>query len=826
MGPNKLAHPSADQLAAFASGQAPQETAVELSRHLADCAACRTVVDALPDDTLLALLREQSQPGANQALHQAPTTPGTPATVPVHAVPPALAGHERYRVLGLLGAGGMGAVYKAEHRRMERTVALKVLSPNLMDRPAMVERFHREARAAALLVHPNIITAFDADQAGDTHFLVMEFVEGISLAQHVLQEGPLPVAEACAHVRQAALGLQHAFEHGMVHRDVKPHNLMLTPAAQVKILDFGLARLVREMTSAEANTTPALDGCGRPPGLTESGTIMGTADFIAPEQASAPSEADIRADIYSLGCTLYYLLVGHAPFPEGTALDKLTAHCEQAPVPLTALRRDVPPGVARVVERMMAKSPAGRYQTPAEVAEALAPFLAEARPRRRVGSLVAAAAIAVLGLIAAAVIYVQTDNGDFVIETEDDRVALMVNQKGLKVHDRAANREYLLTVGKHRLRSGEYEIIVSELPDGVELTTTRFALKRGGKTTAIARFRGKQETSFLKEEALRWFPADATFFGARDMRAFPDLSVQQLLVVANLVGRFDPDLKEPIWKFLPLVGRIDRISFAYQADPRPARSRIFIRATGSISHARLAEWFRQEWPGALLSEEKGAKGEAITLVTSSRHMAPAFALIGTTDLILAGYQGPDEKHLEVVRQLLELRSGHGAALPAGHVVALQDVPADAWMFLVGSPPEAFKMLPPFRILPRSMVMSVSGTRAIKARLLGDFATASEARAAVANLTSLREQGIAFINGPLRVMSGNARTATLLTKTLDGLRIEAQWKRVHAGIDVTAETLDTVAETVRDLPLSMFQRLLGALAPQRDEDRRRPPVTKR
>src|SRR5262249_45758756 len=156
--------------------------------------------------------------------------------------PPGLADHPRYRVLELLGSGGMGAVYRAEHRRMERQVALKGMNPALMTRPAMVERFQREVKAAARLTHPNIVTAHDADQAGDAHFLVMEFVEGLSLAQQVQRQGPLPVPQACAYVRQAALGLQHAFERGMVHRDIKPHNLMLTAGGHVKILDFGLAR--------------------------------------------------------------------------------------------------------------------------------------------------------------------------------------------------------------------------------------------------------------------------------------------------------------------------------------------------------------------------------------------------------------------------------------------------------------------------------------------------------------------------------------------------------------------------------------------------------
>jgi serine/threonine protein kinase len=360
MNANDLSHPKIEDWAAFASGQMPEDMAEEFGRHLAGCQACRTVVEALPDDTLLSLLRKPPQP--DEVATSAPPEPKAEAP----AVPPALAGNDRYEVLELLGSGGMGAVYKAEHRRMERLVALKVISPSLVDRPDMVARFGREVKAAARLTHPNIVTAHDADQVGDTHFLVMEFVEGTSLAQLVQQHGPLPVAQACDYVRQAALGLQHAFEQGMVHRDVKPHNLMRTPAGQVKILDFGLARFVRETAPARAAAPES-----RPPGLlTETGTLMGTADFVAPEQAADPAGADVRADVYSLGCTLYYLLAGHAPFPEGSALDKLIAHAERTPRPLTELRGDIPAELARVVERMMAKTPADRYQTPAEAAAA------------------------------------------------------------------------------------------------------------------------------------------------------------------------------------------------------------------------------------------------------------------------------------------------------------------------------------------------------------------------------------------------------------------------------------------------------------------------
>jgi serine/threonine protein kinase len=253
----------------------------------------------------------------------------------------------------------MGAVYKAQHRLMERIVALKVISQNLVNDAATIERFRHEVKAAARLTHPNIVTAYDAEQAGNVHFLIMEFVEGVSLAHVVRTGGPLPIALACDYIRQAALGLQHAHERGMVHRDIKPANLVLGRDGMIKILDFGLARFVSESSSMVEN-------------LTQAGSFLGTPNYIAPEQANDPRDADIRADLYSLGCTFYYLLTAQPPFPEGTVLQKLVAHAEQTPVPVTNFRRDIPSKVVSVLDRLIAKKPANRYQAPIEVARVLA----------------------------------------------------------------------------------------------------------------------------------------------------------------------------------------------------------------------------------------------------------------------------------------------------------------------------------------------------------------------------------------------------------------------------------------------------------------------
>jgi serine/threonine protein kinase len=279
---------------------------------------------------------------------------------PVPELPPELANHPRFRIVRELGRGGMGAVYLAEHRLMERPVAIKVINKALLDRPDSLPRFLAEIKAAALLNHDGIVRAYDAEQAGELHMLVMEYIEGLPLDKIVQRKGPLPPPHACGCVRQAALGLQHAFEQGMTHRDIKPQNLMLTPQGKVKILDFGLARVLGE----RAGHT----------GLTQEGIFLGTPHYVAPEQATNARQADIRADIYSLGCTLYFLLTGRPPFAEDTVVQQVLAHLEQEPTPVHELRPDVPAALSAVVARMLAKNPAQRFQEPAQVAHALASF--------------------------------------------------------------------------------------------------------------------------------------------------------------------------------------------------------------------------------------------------------------------------------------------------------------------------------------------------------------------------------------------------------------------------------------------------------------------
>ena len=270
-----------------------------------------------------------------------------------------------YRLIDQLGAGGMGQVFKAHHVRMDRIVALKMIPKDRVSNPMALARFYREVRAVAKLSHPNIVVAFEVNQVGETPFLAMENVEGIDLGRLVLQSGPLPIPNACEYIRQAAVGLQHAHEKGLVHRDIKPSNLMVARSSPeeppvIKILDFGLARFESEQSQSLR--------------LTQLGSIVGTLDYIAPEQAENSQTADIRADIYSLGCSLFYLLTGHPPFPGEHPVEKIAVRMLGEAPSICKSRPEVSPELERVLARMMTREPADRYQTPSEVAQALEPF--------------------------------------------------------------------------------------------------------------------------------------------------------------------------------------------------------------------------------------------------------------------------------------------------------------------------------------------------------------------------------------------------------------------------------------------------------------------
>jgi serine/threonine protein kinase len=271
-----------------------------------------------------------------------------------------------YQVLDRLGAGGMGTVYKARHRRMNRVVAIKVLSREIAQSPSLVKRFQREVEAVARLSHPNIVMAHDADEAEAGHFLVMEFVNGRDLAVEVEQHGPLPIRTAVECILQAARALEYAHGQGVIHRDIKPANLLRDVSGLVKVADLGLARFNDQIDETAKQKSA----------LTQAGTIMGTVDFMSPEQAMGQSNLDHRTDIYSLGCTLHFLLLGRPPY-EGPSMMAVLLNHRQGPIPsLTAERPEVPAPLDAVFRRMVAKAAADRFQTMTQVVAALESILA------------------------------------------------------------------------------------------------------------------------------------------------------------------------------------------------------------------------------------------------------------------------------------------------------------------------------------------------------------------------------------------------------------------------------------------------------------------
>jgi serine/threonine-protein kinase len=297
-----------------------------------------------------------------------------------------------YVVLDKLGEGGMGVVLKARHRRMDRLVAIKVLSSAATKQAGSVERFHREVKAAAKLSHPNIVTAHDAGEHEGMHYLVTEYVEGKDLAATIKEHGPLGVQQAVECILQAARGLQYAHGRGIIHRDIKPGNLLLDKEGTVKILDMGLARI--------AGADAALGG---PERLTTTGQVMGTCDYMSPEQAMDSHDTDHRTDIYALGCTLYRLLIGHPPYERATLMQILLAH-QQAPIPsLCRARQDVPEQLDAIFQKMVAKEPGDRQQSMAEVVAELEAVLSG----RSV--VVAAAAEPSSGALAKSLAFLQED---------------------------------------------------------------------------------------------------------------------------------------------------------------------------------------------------------------------------------------------------------------------------------------------------------------------------------------------------------------------------------------------------------------------------------
>jgi serine/threonine protein kinase len=273
----------------------------------------------------------------------------------------------KYKLLERVGVGGMGQVFLCEHMFMKRRVAVKVLPPAKAEQPAALGRFYREARAAGSLQHANIVRTHDIDQDGNLHYIVMDYVDGSNLLDIVKKFGPMNIDRAVSYTCQAAAGLDYAFRSGLIHRDIKPGNILIDRKGHARILDMGLARFYKDHSD---QLTMKYDDK----------IVLGTADYVAPEQVANSHSVDIRADIYGLGATFYFLLAGHPPFPVGTVSQKLLWHRTKEPTPIQQIRPEVPDGLASLLARMIAKDPKARFQTPAQVVAELEKWLSGAAP--------------------------------------------------------------------------------------------------------------------------------------------------------------------------------------------------------------------------------------------------------------------------------------------------------------------------------------------------------------------------------------------------------------------------------------------------------------
>jgi serine/threonine protein kinase len=268
----------------------------------------------------------------------------------------------KFKLLERVGVGGMGQVFLCEHMFMKRRVAVKVLPPAKAEQPAALGRFYREARAAGSLQHNNVVRTHDIDQDGNLHFIVMDYVDGADLLSIVKKFGQMNIDRAVSYIHQTAVGLDYAFRSGLIHRDIKPGNVLVDRKGVARILDMGLARFYKDHSD---QLTMKYDDK----------IVLGTADYVAPEQVANSHSVDIRADVYGLGATFYFLLAGHPPFPVGTVSQKLLWHRTKEPTPIQEIRPEVPDGLAQILARMMAKDPKARYQTPAQVAADLERWL-------------------------------------------------------------------------------------------------------------------------------------------------------------------------------------------------------------------------------------------------------------------------------------------------------------------------------------------------------------------------------------------------------------------------------------------------------------------
>lgn len=473
-------HPNESQLSEYLLGKLSDLETSNMECHLAGCEECLAAVQCLqPRDSLMELLAEAARSKFNlrtendsvaATLHAEKVSTSVCGALtdadsdrslePAEGIAAELVNHKRYRVIRLLGRGGMGCVWLAEHLVLGRLVALKMLRGDWLQKPNAMERFDREIRAAAKFSHPNVATVHDAERIGDSHFLVMEYVQGETLEQ-IVSRGPLSVGDACRAIRDAAAGLAHAHEARLIHRDVKPGNMIRATSGEVKILDFGLVVSTGDTSS-----------------LTGQNLVMGTPDYISPEQAEDPRQADERSDIYSLGCTFYHLLAGQVPYPDRTVVKKIDAHRTTSPPEIAGLSAIV----SSIMAKMMHRNPEERFQNANDIDRALSDALCSPtlnirldgepnpdvracsnRSRRRSWQMFAACGILLAALLSGGLYFMPSSTGELVIETKESNVKVVVKQHGkvVVVIDTKTDNRW-------RLKAGVYELDVLRHPNSID----------------------------------------------------------------------------------------------------------------------------------------------------------------------------------------------------------------------------------------------------------------------------------------------------------------------------------------------------------------------
>ena len=499
--------PTQNRLQDFLEGSIADRESEEISTHISECLRCDEALSDLENNQsdVLKLLRANAPTGfllepEFAELRKNTVGIGIADTDSLSDEHEPLESGKRlrdYRLVRKIGEGGMGTVYQAVHVHLAKSVALKILPTDKLQSGQSVSRFRQEMRAVGRVNHPNVVSASDAGKIDGQHFLVMELVQGADLARIIQECGQLGVADACEIVRQAANGLQHAHDNGLVHRDVKPSNVMLAVDGSVKLLDLGLASLNKTDFEASANITVS-------DGLTSVGQIMGTLDYMAPEQITASPDVDVRADVYALGATLFQLLTRKTPCGDRSheMPQRIEAVLSEPPLDIATLRNDVPEELRALLTKMLAKSPSERPQAASEVAREIARFTSDAKlatlaetcrtsldipsadvdvtddasflvsrivePEKRATKRRPLTARAILGtcltLFAAAVFFIVTNNGTVKVEVLDESFQVAIDGRTLTVTEEGNAQPIKLRVGEHKLtvKIGNSDFVTSD----------------------------------------------------------------------------------------------------------------------------------------------------------------------------------------------------------------------------------------------------------------------------------------------------------------------------------------------------------------------------